>query len=757
MRDGRPTGLIPFERDPAPSPIGLDLMADRLSPARITRPHISRAYLQKRQGSIRGAEPFVPVDWDTALDLVAEEITAVRAEFGNGAIFGGSYGWSSAGRFHHAQSQVHRFLNCAGGYVRSVQNYSFAAGDVVVPHVVGTTRGLVTGHTPWTLLAGSTELMVMFGGIPLRNTQVNAGGVGRHAAPEGLLECRRAGASFVNISPIRDDAAEELGAEWLALRPNTDVALMLGIAEVLIAEGRYDSDFLDRYTVGFERFKAYVTGAEDGVRKDPEWAAAITQIPAARIRALALEMSQKRTFIAMNWALQRAQYGEQPYWMAITLAAMLGGIGQPGGGFGFGYGSAGGIGNVPGPIKWPSLPQGTNPVRAFIPVARIADMLLNPGGTVEYDGQALTYPDIRLIYWAGGNPFHHHQDLNRLRRAWQRPRTVVVQESWWTATARHADIVLPATTFFERNDLACSSRDNFVSASHKLFDAPGEALDDYEILGRLSARLGFEDAFTEGRSEGDWLRWLYRIIEEGAAAIGQPLPPFDEFWASGYAELTPTVASEAYLERFRTDPVANRLGTPSGLIEIGSEAVRSFGYDDCPGRPNWRPPLEWLGAPLAAQYPLHLMSNQPARRLHSQWDHARYSRESKPGGREPVRMHPDDAAARGIAQGDVVRVFNGRGSLLASADLSDALRPQVVQMATGAWFDPSDPQEIGGLERHGNPNVLTPDIGTSRLAQGPSPNSCLVQIEKFVGPVPPVRAFEPPQVVSISEREGRAR
>lgn len=752
MDRGVPAGLAAFEGDPAPSPIGLDLLADRLSPARITSPHVSRAFLEKRQGGMRGAEPFVPVDWDTALGLVAEEITAARAQFGNAAIFGGSYGWSSAGRFHHAQSQLHRFLNCAGGYVRSVQNYSFAAGDVVLPHVIGTTQGLVTGHTTWDLLAGHADLVVMFGGVPLRNTQINSGGIGRHTAPEGLNACRRAGAAFINVSPLRDDAADALCAEWLALRPGTDVALMLALAGVLLAEDLCDRAFLHRYTSGFDRFAAYVTGAEDGVPKTPEWAQAITQIPATRIRDLAREMARRRTFIAMNWALQRAQHGEQPYWTAIALAAMLGGIGRPGEGFGFGYGSAGGIGNPPGPIKWPSLPQGGNAVAAFIPVARIADMLLHPGKPFPYDGGTLTYPDIKLVYWAGGNPFHHHQDLNKLRRAWQRPRAIVVHDSWWTATARHADIVLPSSTFFERNDIACSSRDNFVSASHKLFDPPGEALDDYEILGRLAGRLGIGQEFTQGRSEGDWIRWLYRSIEEQAAAIGQPLPAFDDFWRGGFAELAQGNAPEALLSRFRDDPERHALATPSGRIEISSPRVAAFGYADCPGRPNWTAPDEWLGSPLTARFPLHLLSNQPARKLHSQWDHGRHSRSGKPGGREPIRLHPADAAARGIADGDTVRVFNDRGSLLASAEISDAARRDVVQMATGAWFDPVDPGRIGGLERHGNPNVLTADIGTSQLAQGPSPNTCLVEVEKFDGPAPRVEAFEPPRMTRAAPR-----
>ena len=279
LHEGAAVALEPYEKDADPSPIGSMLIAGRLASARILRPHVRASFLDHGAaagGDGRGAEPFVPVDWDVALDLVASELTRVRAAHGNEAIYGGSYGWASAGRFHHAQSQLHRFLNTIGGYVRSVQNYSFAAGDVILPHVIGSTNGLVSGHTPWSEIAGRAELVVMFGGTPLRNAQVNSGGIGRHVARDALLDIARAGAAFVNVSPLRDDVLDELGAEWLGLHPNTDVALMLALAHVLIIEGLHDAQFLARYTAGFDRLAAYITGEADGSAKTPDWAAAIT-------------------------------------------------------------------------------------------------------------------------------------------------------------------------------------------------------------------------------------------------------------------------------------------------------------------------------------------------------------------------------------------------------------------------------------------------------------------------------------------------
>jgi biotin/methionine sulfoxide reductase len=195
---------------------------------------------------------------------------------------------------------------------------------------------------------------------------------------------------------------------------------------------------------------------------------------------------------------------------------------------------------------------------------------------------------------------------------------------------------------------------------------------------------------------------------------------------------------------FRKDPVRHQLNTPSGRIEIFSETIDAFGYDDCPGHPAWMEPREWLGGDLARRFPLHLLTTQPATRLHGQMDMGRISQESKIAGREPMRINPADAARRGIRDGDIVRAFNDRGAILAGAVLTDAIRPGVVQIATGAWYDPQTPGEIGSLEKHGNPNVLTPDSGTSRLAQGPSAQSALIQVEKLSTDAPPVSAFDPP-------------
>ena len=154
-----------------------------------------------------------------------------------------------------------------------------------------------------------------------------------------------------------------------------------------------------------------------------------------------------------------------------------------------------------------------------------------------------------------------------------------------------------------------------------------------------------------------------------------------------------------------------------------------------------------MGAAGAACFPLHLISNQPETRLHSQLDNGRHSRAGKLDGREPITLHPDDANARGIAAGDPVRVFNDRGACLATAVVSENIRCGVVRLPTGAWYDPEVRGAPGALCKHGNPNVLTPDKGTSKLAQGPIAHTCLVEVERFDGDPPAVTAFDPPEIV----------
>ncbi|KUH98607.1 molybdopterin oxidoreductase [Mycolicibacterium acapulense] len=742
MRNGDIYAVRPFEGDADPSPLLGNLPGSLRHHSRIATPAVRRGWLRDGPGPTtrRGDDEFVAVTWDQLTELLAEELRRVIETHGNEAIFGGSYGWSSAGRFHHAQSQVHRFLNLLGGYTFSRHSYSLGATGVIMPRVVGTHDDLFKRSTAWDVIVEHTELLVCFGGLALKNTAINHGGTTAHPARDALRRYRARGGEIVSFSPLRDDVDGE--CEWFAPVPGTDVAIMLALAYVLATEGLADRDFLATYCTGYERFERYLLGADDGVPKTPRWATAISGIPADDLVRLARRMSQHRTIVTVSWSLQRARHGEQAPWMGLTLAAMLGQIGLAGGGFGHGYGSMNEPGLPPLRTGLPRLPQGINPVRTFIPVAAISDLLLRPGEPFDYNGQRLVFPDIRLVYWAGGNPFHHHQNIPRLRRALGRIDTLVVHEPYWTAMAKHADIVVPSTTSFERDDYSGSRNDPMLMAMPKLAEPFAQSRDDYATFAALADRLGFGDQFTESRTPRQWLAHLY---EKWAAELDFAIPTFENFWRRGRLRL-PVEEGLTLLADFRADPVTHRLGTPSGLIEIFSADIDGFDYADCAGHPKWFEPAEWLGGPRAADYPLHLLANQPASRLHGQLDGGAVSQKSKVQGREPIRMHPRDAAARSLVDDDVVRVFNDRGACLAGLVIDDRLRPDVVQLSTGAWFDPVDPADPDSMCAHGNPNVLTDDVGTSSLAHGCTGAHVLVQVEKYTGDLPPVRAHEPPVI-----------
>lgn len=740
--------LKPIASDPNPSSIAEGWIdAATSNPVRIKRPAIRKGWLENRDTSNRCNDSFVEVDWDFALDLAASELRRISNAHGNSSIYAGSYGWASAGRFHHAQSQMKRFLNTIGGFSYSKDTYSHAAAEVLLPHILGmTNRAFQDGMTSLSLVAKHCELLVAFGGLSSRTAQITSSGTSKHEVESWLNQANADGMKVVNVSPLKSDFDAKHHPDWLALRPNTDTALMLGLAHTLHIKGLHDVYFLKTFCNGWEVFEAYMLGTSDGTPKSAEWAADICGISAADIIALAEQMASKRTMISVAWGIQRADHGEQPLWMGLTLAAMLGQIGQPGTGFGFGYGCTTPVGRSSKLFSWPSVPQGPNPVSDFIPVARITDALLNPGEKFRYNGETLNYPDIKLIYWAGGNPFHHQQDLHKLDRAWTCPETVIVNEPWWTATARRADIVFPVTTPLERDDIMMNRRDTSLVWMEKLFEPVGHARDDHDVFTGLAERLGTLEVFSEGKSKQEWLQYLWQGAKATASLSGFDLPDIETFKVEGLFECPNAEEERIQLAQFVEDPNQYPLSTASGKIEIHSSVIAGFDVADCSSHPSWMEPVEWLGAKDASVDEFHLVSGQPVAKLHSQLDSGSWARKHKINGREPVYIHPDAAADHSICDGDMVCLSNERGRCLASAVLTSGIRPDTLALATGAWFDP---QMIDGasLEVHGNPNVLTIDKGTSELAQANIAHTAMVKIAKWEGTVPKVSVHLPPAFV----------
>ena len=391
--------------------------------------------------------------------------------------------------------------------------------------------------------------------------------------------------------------------------------------------------------------------------------------------------------------------------------------------------------------------------KVAFPVARIADALLNPGKTIQYNGTEITYPEIKLVYWAGGNPFVHYQDTNTLVKAFYKPETFIVNEVNWTPTARMADIVLPVTTSYERNDLTMSGDYSMMNIypMKQVVEPQFEAKSDYDIFAELSKRAGVDQQFTEGKTEMDWLKDFYNTAFEAARKNRVIMPRFEKFWEEN-KPITFKASDKAKkwvrYEEFRNDPLLNPLGTPSGKIEIYSDTVAKMNYDDCKGHTTWMVPDEFAGN-VTPEAPLALVTPHPYYRLHSQLAHTSLRQKYAVNDREPVIIHKEDAAARGIANGDIVRIFNKRGQVLAGAVVTDGIIKGTVALREGAWYDPAD---LGKSElplcKNGCPNVLTRDEGTSKLAQGNSPNTCIVQVEKFTGEAPEVTVFKQPKQAS---------
>src|SRR5476649_709896 len=539
VEEGKLIRCEPFADDPAPSAMLDSIVPLVYSEHRIRRPSVRRSWLLKRENSdrsLRGKEDFVEVDWDVALDLVAQENRRVRDLYGADGLFAGSYGWSSAGRFHHARSQVRRFYFSGGGAVDQLGNYSWGAAQFFLPYVIGTFHPLTGKVTEWRSVAEHCDIFLAFGGLALKNAQVASGGAGHHTLKPALDMLVAKGIPVINISPMRDDCPAFVNAEWIPIRPNTDVALMLALGYEIQRLGADDKAFLQRYCVGYEQLTDYLQGRGDGIAKTPHWASAITGIPAQRIARLAQQLIVVRSFMTCSYSVQRAERGEQAYWMMSALSSMLGQVGLPGGGFSFGHGSMNSVGNERISTPAPASPSSPNAGQA-IPVARIADMLLQPGAPYTFQGETHTYPEIHLIHWAGGNPFHHHQQLNRLVEGWRKPATVIVQDIVWTPAARMADIVLPVTSSLERNDIGGSSRDRFIFAMHQAIPAQHQARHDVDIFSELAERLGYGEAFTQNRNERQWLETLFAECGAKQQASAAAWPSFDAFWQRGYVEI----------------------------------------------------------------------------------------------------------------------------------------------------------------------------------------------------------------------------
>jgi len=760
VKDGRWVSVTPWKGDLFPNRQIEGVMDSVYSPTRIKYPMVRRAYLEKGPGAdvaSRGNGDFVRVSWDKALDLVVKELKRIETTYGPAGTYAGSYGWKSSGKLHNCQSLLRRMMNLKGGFVNSTGDYSTAASQIIMPHVMGTLE-VYEQQTSWDVVAKDTETLVFWGADPINTNQIGWT-VPDHNCYAGMKAYKDTGKTVICIDPIKTATVDYYGAEWIPIRPQTDVAMMLGMAHTLYSEKLHNTEFLETYAVGFNKFLPYLMGEKDGMPKTAEWAAEICEVPADQIKSLARRFAKSRTMLASGWSVQRQHHGEQTHWMLVTLACMLGQIGLPGGGFGLSYHYAGGGTPSANSPAVPGITDGGKAVEgaawltkagaATIPVARVVDMLENPGGEFDFNGKRDKYPDVKMAYWVGGNPFVHHQNRNRMVKAWQKLETVVVHDFQWTPTARFADIVLPATTSYERNDLeqVGDYASQGIVAMKKIVDPLFEARNDFDIFAEISERLGKGKEFTEGKSEMDWIKGFYSAAVKQADAKKIKILDFDTFWKEGYVGFETTESAKNFVRYadFRDDPLLEPLGTPSGKIEIYSKNIEKMKYADCPPHPTWMEPVERTGG-STTKFPLHISTAHPKDRLHSQLCGTKLRENYAVAGREPCMINDKDAAARGIKSGDIVRVFNDRGQVLAGAIVSDGIRSGVIRLNEGGWYDPVDGGKAGSLDAYGDVNCLTVDIGTSSLGQGNCGHTAVADVEKFTGTLPEVSVFKAPKM-----------
>jgi anaerobic dimethyl sulfoxide reductase subunit A len=664
----------------------------------------------KRTGE-RGEGRFERISWDEALDTVAGEIRRVRDTYGSEAIIlKTSVG--DMNFFHTGAMVVDRLLCMAGGYSGCWGYFSYEGGTFAELTTYGT---MSTQSSREDFL--NSRMIVMWGWNPATTIQDTN-------TMWWLAQAREAGCRIVSVDPRFTDTTATVAHQWVPIRPGTDTAMMLAMAYVIIRDGLQDQDFLDKYTYGFDQFKAYVMGSDDGLPKAPEWAAPITGVTAEVIENLATEYATtKPAALVAGIGPGRSAMGEQYHRAAITLSAMTGNIGIPGGSAAQRSWPAGllpfpfmlmGFPDIPvNPLESNSAPASDIlPLRRLWPwgmgrfhVAQMADAILK--------GKAGGYPaDYKLLYIASTSYPNQYLNVNKHVEALKSASLefIVTHEQFMTPGAKFADIVLPCSTFLERNDIAQWSSTWFYGCMNKVIEPLGESKSSRDICVELAKRLDIPDYAPKTEEE------QIRDMVDGCPDITD----YEAFRRQGLHKPKPERPHVAFHEQIE-DPDANRFPTPSGKIEIYSQLIAEMDNPSIPPIPKYIEAWEGPADPLADRYPLQLITTHFKGRAHSQFHNVPWLQELLP---QTVLMSSIDAEARGISNGDLVRVFNDRGQTIIPAMVSQRIMPGVVDVPQGAWYEPDE----DGIDRGGCANVLTRDAYSPGGAC--CTNTALVQIER---------------------------
>ena len=694
-------------------------------------------YPMKRVGK-RGEGKFERITWDEAIAIVGDQLKYTIETYGNEAIYyhygSGSTGYNFAGR-----SSCHRFLNVLGGYLDYYNTYSNAQIRFALPFTYG--DGYVDQRSLTTEISNA-RLCVFFGYNP-SELRMSGGGESYQINER----CRLGNVRTLYVDPRYSDSMLGKEDEWIPIHPGTDAALVNAIAYVLITEDLVDRAFLDTYCVGYDEktlpasapwngsYKAYILGeGPDSLAKTPDWAAQITGIPAGRIVKLAREIGMtKPAYIAQGWSAQRQANGEQAARAIAMLPILTGNIGLPGTN----------LGDDPGNYQYPvpEMPMPANKVKAKIPVFLWTDAIVRGREmTALTDGirgaERLNQPIKFLWNYSGNTLLNQHSDIPRTHAILQDESLcefILVIDNDMTPSAQYADVLLPDITNFEGSDIISNGR-GIGEMGGPIFLSPAiapmyECKSAWDICTLLARHLGVEDDYTEGKSFEAWLREAYAQMRKR----DPELPDLETARRMGMVKRKAPEEARVGLAKFREDPAANPLKTPSGKIEIYSERLAEIAAawqlpegDAITPLPQYA--ATWEGfedAETRNEFPLQLFGRHPKGRTHSTFHNVDLLRQAVT---DAVWINPIDAEARGIKDGDLVRVRSKRGETSLPAKVTPRIMPGVASMEQGAWYKP----DANGIDTAGSINVLT-SLRPSPLAKGNPQHTNLVQIEKAEG------------------------
>jgi len=602
----------------------------------------------------RGSGQFEPVSWERALDTVADKLSYYASTFGPASILQATGAGSISGRGLSGGSALARFFSYWNRVTATAGNMSSHCASIAADWMLG---GRIPGSDRADLL--NSRMILLWGMNPAENrmgpnTEYFVG------------EARDRGAKVVLLDPRFTDSAV-LADIWIPILPGTDAALVAALIYVLETNGSIDRDLVSRQANGYDAYRRYVLGLDDAQPKTPEWAEAITQVPAETTRELARDLAVlKPAAILAGWGPQRTLIGEQSARAMIALATISGNVGVPGGG----VGSIGVRSNV---IRLPGPPFGDKGPARTLSAVTWADSVLR--GALD--------PPIKMAYIAAANLVNRSANTNANVAALKALDFVVVNEPVLTPTARLADVVLPICTDLERSDLVTSwGHDLHLFDSQQAVAPSGESRTDYWVFAQLAGRLGFGPLYTRGRTADEWV-----------AALRSESPFAGQHGGDGVyrRDGQPRVA----LHAFSQDPLAHPLLTQSGRIELANAEAAAYGL---PVIPSYVPDASHGGDSAGA---LRLVTPHSRLRSNSCWHANPWLRALEP---HAIWINPVDAEERGIADGSETTVRNPQGVMRIRARVTDRIIPGVVCIYQGAWYAPGE----DGVDEGGCANTLTP-------------------------------------------------